>query len=75
MKRRLGCPPEHRLAEEEAKSCDDLARAVDAGIGAALTILAGTLVIIAALLPIAVLAIAIWFGVRALRRRRPGGAE
>ena len=52
-----------------------LARAFDTGISTALTILAGTLVILAALLPIAVLVIAVWFGVRALRRRRPGATE
>ena len=58
---------------EDDSVADDgsiLARALDTGISAALTIMAGTLVIIAGLLPLALLAVAIWFGVRALRRRR-----
>jgi hypothetical protein len=47
-----------------------LGRALDTGVGAALTILAGTLVLIGGLLPLALIALAGWFIVRAVRRRR-----
>jgi hypothetical protein len=62
------------IFEDESVADDGsvLERAFDTGTSAALTILAGTLVIVAALLPIAVLATTVWFGVRTLRRRRPG---
>ena len=55
------------------RSPDDeplLGRALDTGIGAALTILAGTLVLLGGLMPLALLGLGVWFVVRAARRRR-----
>jgi hypothetical protein len=58
---------------EDASVADDgsvLGRAFDTGVSAALTILAGTLVLLGGLVPLAVLALVVWFVVRAVRRRR-----
>jgi hypothetical protein len=58
---------------EDASIADDeplLGRAFDTGVGAALTILAGTLVLLGGLLPLALLALGVWFVVRTTRRRR-----
>jgi hypothetical protein len=61
------------IVEDTSLAEDDsvLGRALDTGVGAALTILAGTLVLVGGLLPLALLALAVWFVVRTIRRRRP----
>jgi hypothetical protein len=58
---------------EDASVADDgpvLSRALEKGVSAALTILAGTLVILGGLLPLAAIALLVWFVIRAVRRRR-----
>jgi hypothetical protein len=61
------------IVEDQSLADDNtlLGRALDTGVGAALTVLAGTLVLIGGLLPLALLALAAWFVVRTVRRRRP----
>lgn len=58
---------------EDASVADNgsmLGRAVETGVSAALTILAGALVIVGGALPLALLALVVWFVVRTVRRRR-----
>ena len=58
---------------EDASMADDgpiLGRALEKGVTAALTILAGTLVVLGGLIPLAILGLVVWFVLRASRRRR-----